>query len=595
MRGATPVGPRVGAQEMGGEGSVADDEIIMASDDRGTQLKAALREQLERAGHPVLDYGPRSEDPVDYPDFAAPAARAVSDGKASRAIVICGSGLGVMYTANRFTGVRAALVHDSDTAAMSRRHNDSNILALSADSIDTESAWKITQRWLETPFDGGRHARRVAKIDALTGHQETTSSTGPALADVDPEIHGFIRREARRQALSIELIASENFVSDAVLEAAGSVLTNKYAEGYPGRRYYGGCEEVDEVEKLAIERAKELFGADHVNVQPHSGSQANEAVYRAAIDIGDTVLAMNLDHGGHLTHGSPVNFSGKLYKIVPYGVSEADECIDYEELRRLAHEHRPKLIQCGTTAYSRTLDFQKFRDIADEVGALVFADIAHIAGLVAVGLHPSPVGKAHFVTTTTHKTLRGPRGGLILCDAEYQKKVDSAVFPGGQGGPLMHVIAAKAVAFKEASSRAFKVYCSQILANARALAAALEARGFKIVSGGTDTHLFLVSLVNRDITGKAAQLALDRAGITANKNMVPFDPHKPAVTSGVRIGTPAVTTRGMCEPEMETIAAWIARVIEHPGDVDQLDATRGEVEQLCRRFPLYTGRWDDVE
>jgi len=413
-----------------------------------------------------------------------------------------------------------------------------------------------------------------------------------SLASVDPLIAELVRKEARRQALSIELIASENFVSHAVLEAAGSVLTNKYAEGYPGRRYYGGCEFVDEVETLAIERAKQLFGVDHANVQPHSGSQANAAVYQALLEPGDTILAMNLDHGGHLTHGSPVNFSGKLYRVVPYGVRQDTGRIDYDALRELAREHRPKLIQCGATAYSRVIDFDAFRAIADEVGALLFADIAHIAGLVATSVHPSPAGKAHVFTTTTHKTLRGPRGGLILCDQDYAKKIDSAVFPGGQGGPLMHVIAAKAVAFKEALAPEFKSYCEQIVANAKALAAGVISREFEVVSGGTDNHLFLLSLVNRDTTGKAAQLALERAGITANKNMVPFDPRKPMVTSGVRIGTPAVTTRGMREAEMGEIAALIARVLSNPGDVDELDAVRADVERLCRRFPMYPGRWD---
>jgi glycine hydroxymethyltransferase len=402
-----------------------------------------------------------------------------------------------------------------------------------------------------------------------------------------------VRSEARRQATNLELIASENFVSEAVLEAAGTVCTNKYAEGYPGRRYYGGCEVVDEIESLAIERAKALFGSDHANVQPHSGSQANEAVYRAVCEVGDTVLAMNLDHGGHLTHGSPVNFSGMLYKIVPYGVRRDTEEIDYDELRRLAKESRPRMIQCGTTAYSRVVDFTAFREIADEVGAVLFADIAHIAGLVVAGLHPSPVGKAHIVTTTTHKTLRGPRGGLILCDADWARKIDSAVFPGGQGGPLMHIIAAKAVAFREAARPDFRDYCAAVLANAKALADGVMRKGFRVVSGGTDTHLFLLSLVDRDTTGKAAEAALERAGITANKNMVPFDPRKPAVTSGVRIGTPAVTTRGMREPEMAQVADLIARVLERPGDVETLDQIRAEVETLCRRFPLYAGHWSD--
>ena len=418
---------------------------------------------------------------------------------------------------------------------------------------------------------------------------------GTPLEELDPDIAAVLRLEARRQALSIELIASENFVSEAVLEATGSVLTNKYAEGYPGRRYYGGCEVVDEAEQLAIDRAKDLFGAEHANVQPHSGSQANEAVYRAVCEVGDTILAMNLDHGGHLTHGSPVNFSGKLYDIVPYGVRRDTEQIDYDELRRLALERRPRLIQCGTTAYSRILDFAAFRSVADEVGAVLFADIAHIAGLVATGLHPSPVGVAHIVTTTTHKTLRGPRGGLILCDRDFAKKIDSAVFPGGQGGPLMHVIAAKAVAIREAAQPAFKDYCAQIVANARTLASALSGAGFRVVSGGTDTHLFLLSLVDRDLTGKAAQIALERAGITTNKNMVPFDPRKPMVTSGLRVGTPAVTTRGMREAEMREIAGLMARGLERPGDVDELDAIRAEVESLCRRFPLYPDLWEDSD
>ena len=425
--------------------------------------------------------------------------------------------------------------------------------------------------------------------------QMEPKSVTPHLDRVDPVVADFVRREGRRQGLSIELIASENFVSEAVLEAVGSVLTNKYAEGYPGRRYYGGCEEVDEVENLAIDRAKELFGAEHANVQPHSGSQANAAVYEAVLDRGDTVLAMNLDHGGHLTHGSPVNFSGKHFKIVPYGVSESDECIDYDQVRSLALEHRPKMIQWGATAYSRTIDFDAFQQVADEVGALLFADIAHIAGLVASGVHPTPIGKAQIVTTTTHKTLRGPRGGLILCDADWAKKINSAVFPGLQGGPLMHVIAGKAVALKEALSPDFRAYCEQIVANAKALAGSVLSRDLKVVSGGTDNHLFLLSLVGRETTGKAAEIALDRAGITANKNMIPFDPRKPMVTSGVRIGTPAVTTRGMREAEMMQIGDLMARVLESPGDLEALDQIRDEVADLCREFPLYPQRWNETD
>jgi len=411
------------------------------------------------------------------------------------------------------------------------------------------------------------------------------------LVTTDSDVAEILKREARRQALSLEMIASENFVSDAVLEAMGSVLTNKYAEGYPGRRYYGGCEFADEVENLAIERAKALFGADHVNVQPHSGSQANMAVYQALLEPGDTILGMNLDHGGHLTHGSPVNFSGKLYKIVPYGVREDTETIDFDELRRLAHENRPKLIQCGATAYSRILDFKSFREIADEVGAVLFADIAHIAGLVAGGVHPSPVGLAQIISTTTHKTLRGPRGGMILCDEPYAKKINMAVFPGLQGGPLMHVIAGKAVAFKEALAPDFKRYAAQVVRNAQALAEELMAQGFKVISGGTDNHVFLLSLVGRELTGKLAQEVLEKAGITANKNMVPFDPRKPMVTSGVRFGTPALTTRGMAEPEMKTIGVLISSVLQHPEDDSTIERIRGKVLELCEGFPMYMDRW----
>jgi glycine hydroxymethyltransferase len=560
------------------------DLIVLASDHRGFALKETLKRRLAAAGHEVRDVGTHSSESVNYPEFAAPAARAVSSGEASRGIVICGSGLGVSYTANRFPRVRAALVHDVESAALARQHNDANVLALSGDRTDPETAWKIVETWLKTPFEGGRHALRVEEIDSLTRDGRS------ALAETDPAIADILRREARRQSDGIELIASENFVSEAVLEALGSVGTNKYAEGYPGRRYYGGCDVLDEAENLAIERAKQLFGADHVNVQPHSGSQANECIYRAVLNPGDTILAMNLDHGGHLTHGSPVNFSGKLYKIVPYGVRQDSETIDYDQVRELAQQHRPKLIQCGATAYSRVIDFPRFRAIADEVGALLFADIAHIAGLVATGHHPSPVGQAQLIGTTTHKTLRGPRGGMILCDREFAKPVDSAVFPGGQGGPLMHVIAAKAVAFLEAQQPAFHDYCGQIVANARTLAAALAERGYRIVSGGTDNHLFLLSLVGRELSGKAAEHALEQAGITTNKNMVPFDPRKPAVTSGVRIGTPAATTRGLREPQMRQIAGWIARALEHAGDDAALAAVRDEVRALCARYPLYPER-----
>jgi glycine hydroxymethyltransferase len=408
-----------------------------------------------------------------------------------------------------------------------------------------------------------------------------------SLADVDPEIAGAIRNELHRQNTGLELIASENFVSTAVLEAAGTVFTNKYAEGYPGRRYYGGCEWVDVVEQAAITRAKALFGADHANVQPHSGAQANMSAYFTLIKPGDTVLGMNLSHGGHLTHGHALNFSGKLYSIVPYGVRKEDERIDYDDLDRLADQHKPKLIMAGASAYPRVIDFARIRAAADRVGAFVVTDMAHIAGLVAAGVHPSPVPHSDIVTTTTHKTLRGPRGGLVLCRQQYQKELDRVVFPGVQGGPLVHIIAAKAVCFKEAAEPAFGVYQRQIQANARKLASALAGAGFRIVSGGTDNHLMLVDVFSKGLTGKVAEAALGQANITVNKNVIPFDQNPPLVASGVRIGTSAVTTRGMGEAEMELIGEFIARALKTPDDAGALGMIRTEVEALCRKFPLY--------
>jgi glycine hydroxymethyltransferase len=416
---------------------------------------------------------------------------------------------------------------------------------------------------------------------------QTTSSMLRTLAEVDPEIAEAIRNERHRQNSGIELIASENFVSRAVLEAAGSVLTNKYAEGYPGRRYYGGCEFVDVVERAAIARAKALFGADHANVQPHSGAQANMAVYFALLKPGDTVLGMNLAHGGHLTHGHPLNFSGKLYTIVPYGVRQSDERIDYDELDRLADEHKPKMIIVGASAYPRVIDFARIRAAGNRVGAAVMTDMAHIAGLVAAGIHPSPVPHSDFVTTTTHKTLRGPRAGMVLCREQHAKELDKAVFPGVQGGPLMHVIAAKAACFKEAAEPAFKEYQQQIVANAKRLATLLSDAGFRLVSGGTDNHLMLVDVFSKGITGKQAEAALGKAGITVNRNAIPFDRNPPTVASGIRVGTPAVTTRGMREAEMETIGDLIARALKTPEDDGALTMIRMEVETLCRKFPLY--------
>ena len=408
------------------------------------------------------------------------------------------------------------------------------------------------------------------------------------LKDVDPEIYEAIRNEAKRQHSGLELIASENFVSEAVLEAMGSVMTNKYAEGYPKARYYGGCTFVDQAEILARERCKELFGCEHANVQPHSGSQANMAVYMAMLNPGDTVLGMNLSHGGHLTHGHPINFSGKLYHVVPYNVSKETEMIDYDELRQIAIENKPKMIIAGASAYPRFLDFDKFRAIADEVGAYLMVDIAHIAGLIVAGLHPTPIPVADFVTSTTHKTLRGPRGGLVMCKKKYWKEINRTVMPGIQGGPLMHIIAAKAVAFKEALQPSFKEYQKHVVENAGVLADDLKKSGLHIVSGGTDNHLMLVSFVEQGITGKEVEENLEQAGITVNKNTVPFDPQTPFITSGIRIGTPAITTRGMGVEEMHIIAGFITRIIKNLGNSEIIQQVRDDVGQLCEKFPLYT-------
>jgi len=411
------------------------------------------------------------------------------------------------------------------------------------------------------------------------------------LREVDPEIAEILELEARRQATGLELIPSENLVSEAVLEAVGSVLTNKYAEGYPGKRYYGGCEFVDRAEQLAIDRAKQLFGAEHANVQAHSGTQANISVYMAALQPGDTVLGMNLAHGGHLTHGHPLNFSGKTYKFIAYGVRKDTETIDYDEIERLAAEHKPKMIVAGASAYSRIIDFERMARIAASAGAVFFVDMAHIAGLVAAGVHPSPIPHADFVSTTTHKTLRGPRAGLVLCKQKWAKDLDRITFPGTQGGPLMHTIAAKAVCLKEAMQPEFREYQKQVVANAKALAAGVAQRGFRIVSGGTDNHLFLVDLHSRGLTGKDAQASLDRATITVNKNAIPFDPTPPMTAGGIRLGSPAVTTRGMREPEMQRIASWICDVLEHVGDAGTEQRVRGEVGRLTAEYPLYMRRW----
>ncbi|MBW3670365.1 MAG: serine hydroxymethyltransferase [Acidobacteria bacterium] len=411
-----------------------------------------------------------------------------------------------------------------------------------------------------------------------------------SLDEVDPDVAEAIRSERRRQNETLELIASENHVSRAVLDAAGSVFTNKYAEGYPGRRYYGGCGPTDVVENLAIERAKKLFGAEHANVQPHSGSQANMTVYFAMLEPGDTIMGMDLSHGGHLTHGHPLSYSGRDFEVVAYGVDRETEQIDYDTMRKLAEEHRPRLIICGASAYSRIIDFERIRAIADSVDALMMADIAHIAGLVVAGEHPSPVPFADFVTSTTHKTLRGPRAGLILCREKYAKQIDRALFPGLQGGPLVHIVAAKAVAFREAATDEFRNYQKQVVKNARAMAERVGSGGFRIVSGGTDNHLFMIDVFSKGITGKDGEKMLEDAGITVNKNTIPFDQNKPMVASGLRIGTPAVTTRGLKEDDVQEVAGLLNEVLDSAGDGSVIERVRGQVREICQRFPIYDSR-----
>ena len=556
--------------------------LAIGADHGGFELKQQLVAYLQSAGITVLDMGPAVMDPEDdYPVAGSAVARAVSLGEADCGLLVCRSGAGMGIVANRFHGVRAVVAADKEIAVKSREHNASNVLVLSGDKMTAEDAQAVTTAWINTPFSGDeRHVRR------LTQAEQMTYDDIAALRKADPEIAAWIDKEAARQSDGIELIASENFTSCAVRAAQGSILTNKYAEGYPSKRYYGGCEFVDEVETLAIERAKALFGAEAANVQPHAGSQANMAVYFALLNPGDTVLAMSLDHGGHLTHGHPLNFSGKLFNIVPYGVSAETEAIDYDEVERLAMECKPRMILAGASAYPRVIDFARLRAIADKANAFLFVDMAHIAGLVAAGVHPSPVPYCDVVTTTTHKTLRGPRSGLILCKEKHIKAINSRVFPGLQGGPLEHVIAAKAICFKEAMSPEFKEYQQQVVKNAAVLAKALQDKGFRIVSGGTDNHLMLVDLRPKNATGKEVQIACDKARITLNKNMIPFDPEKPFVTSGIRVGTPAVTTRGMKEAEMLRIADFIDRAVANRADDAALAALGEEVREFTKAFPM---------
>jgi RpiB/LacA/LacB family sugar-phosphate isomerase len=555
--------------------------FALGADHGGFELKEALKQYLLQRGLTVADFGAKSKDPADdYPDFAQPAAQAVADGRAGLGLLVCTSGVGICIAANKIGGIRAGIAEDEEDAMLMRRHNDVNVLCLSGKKTPLEEAKKILDTFINAKFEGGRHERRVNKMDSRLAPAQLR------LRNVDPDIAAAIDHEKLRQQENIELIASENFVSPAILEAQGSVLTNKYAEGYPKKRWYGGCENVDTIEQLAIDRAKKLFGAEHANVQPHSGSGANMAVYFSVLKPGDKMLTMDLSHGGHLTHGNKANFSGKFFEIVHYGVRKDDERIDYDQLAAMAREHRPKMITVGASAYPRAIDFKRMGEIAREAGAYLLADIAHIAGLVAAGIHPSPMTHADFVTTTTHKTLRGPRGGLILCKEKYAKEIDSNIFPGIQGGPLEHVIAGKAVCFHEALQPEFKAYQQQIVKNAAALADGMKRNGYRLVSGGTDNHLMLVDVGAKNLTGKDSQIALDEAGITVNKNTIPFEMRSPFQASGIRLGTPAVTTRGMKETEMAAIADMIAEVLLDIKNTDAAHKVRARVRELTAKFPL---------
>jgi len=555
--------------------------FALGADHGGLELKETLKAFLRERGLTVSDFGATTKDPADdYPDFGKLVAQAVAEGKAELGLLVCTSGVGICIAANKVAGIRAGVAGDETDATMMRQHNDVNVLCLSGKKTSAELAKKILTAFINAKFEGGRHERRVLKMD---------SKFAPAslrVANVDPEIAAAIEHERKRQQENIELIASENFTSPAVMEAQGSVLTNKYAEGYPKKRWYGGCENIDTVEQLAIDRAKKLFGAEHANVQPHSGSGANMAVYFAFLKPGDKMLTMDLSHGGHLTHGNKANFSGKFFEIVHYGVGKETERIDYDQIATMAREHKPKMITIGASAYPRIIDFKRMGEIAREVGAYLLADIAHIAGMVAAGVHPSPMGHADFVTTTTHKTLRGPRGGLILCAEKYAKEIDSIVFPGIQGGPLEHVIAGKAVCFHEALQPSFKNYQQQIVKNAAALADGMKRNGYRLVSGGTDNHLMLVDVGAKGITGKDCQIALDEAGITVNKNTIPFETRSPFQASGIRLGSPACTTRGMKEAEMAAIADMISEVLMDIKNVDAAHKVRARVRELTARFPL---------
>jgi glycine hydroxymethyltransferase len=554
---------------------------VLGADHGGFELKEHLKGMLRARGIEIEDLGCSGKESCDYTDFANKVSAAITTGLAQQGLLVCTTGQGMSMAANKYPRVRAALCMTPEMAAMTRSHNDANILVLAQKYTTQAQADAILDAWLHAiPDPAERHQRRLVKMGG-------SGVTDPLeIAGVDPELYALMDGERTRQAETIDLIASENYSSRAVREAQGSLLTNKYAEGYPGKRWYNGCRWIDEIEKLAIDRAKVLFGADHANVQPHSGSGANMAVYFALLQPGDGILAMRLDQGGHLTHGSAVNFSGRLFKVSHYGVSPKTELIDYDEVDKLAHEKKPRLLVAGASAYPRVLDFPRLRAIADSVGAMLMVDMAHIAGLVAGGAHPNPMPYCDVVTSTTHKTLRGPRSGMILCREKYGAEIDKQVFPGIQGGPLMHAVAAKAVCFHEAAQPEFKTYIAQILANTRVLASKLAESGLRIVSGGTDNHLLLVDLTATGLSGKDAANSLEKGGVTCNKNSIPFDTRSPFLTSGIRLGTAAVTTRGMKEPEMAVIAHLIVEGLKHSQDDKMLASLRAEALALTARFPI---------
>ena len=557
------------------------EKIAIASDHAGFQLKEKIKLNLEENGYGVLDLGTNSEEAVDYPDYGKALAQNILKGHVKKGIALCGTGIGISIVANRFSGIRAALCSNKEMATQARKHNNANIIALGARSIDFQCANSCVDAFLNTEFEGERHISRLEKIEKETLHKE------------DMDLENAVLNELNRQKYTIELIASENFASRNVMRYQGSVLTNKYAEGYPGKRYYGGCEFVDVAENLAIDRLKQLFGCAWANVQPNSGSQANQAVFLALLKPGDTILGMSLSAGGHLTHGAGPNQSGKYFNAVHYGVKKDDGKIDYDEVRLLSKKYKPKMIIAGASAYSSKIDFKLFKEIANEVGAYLLVDMAHYSGLIASKVYPDPIPYADVCTSTTHKTLRGPRGGIIISNNEdLGKLIDKAVFPGLQGGPLMHVIAAKAAAFKEALSDDFKEYSRQTLLNAKAICSSLKDNNFEVVSGETSCHMLLIDLSNKEVTGKLAEKALDDAGITCNKNSIPFDKQSPFVTSGIRIGTAAGTTRGFKEEQFKYIGSLINEVIDSLKKSDDeilktAELVRSKVFDLCNKFPLY--------